>query len=89
MDSYPDITGKHSDPVKVAIGRKLAEVVIFHEGLWRKVAELARDPDFCLIEDYSERILAEGEMLERDIGRDPGLSEIKSLVSSLSQRATQ
>jgi hypothetical protein len=79
-----DITNKRCDKAKVLINRKLAGLVNAHEGLWRKIGELARTPDYCLIETYEERILAELSVIEKEIGICKDTEEIRDLIFSLS-----
>lgn len=80
-----DITNKKCDKTKVFINRKLSDLVNANEGLWRKIGELARTLDYCLLETYEERILLELSVIEREIGVCKEIEEIRSLISSLSQ----
>jgi hypothetical protein len=79
-----DITNKRCNKAKVLINRNLADLVNTREGLWRKTGKIARTIDYCLIETYEERVLAELSIIEREIGICRETEEIRDLISSLS-----
>jgi molybdopterin-guanine dinucleotide biosynthesis protein len=85
MDTYIDISNKKCDKDRVIIGRKLSDLINSREGLWRKIAELARTIDYCLIESFDERILAELEVIEKEIGKSEKIKEIRGLVAALAR----
>ena len=55
MDTYIDISNKKCNKDRVIIGRKVNDLIHSKEGLWVKIAELARTIDYCLIESFNER----------------------------------
>ncbi|MBU4374503.1 MAG: hypothetical protein KJ714_08740, partial [Euryarchaeota archaeon] len=86
MDTYIDISNKKCNKDRVIIGRKLSDLINSKEDLWRKTGELARTIDYCLIEPFNERILAQLEVIEKEIGKSEEIDEVRDLVAALAQK---
>jgi molybdopterin-guanine dinucleotide biosynthesis protein len=71
--------------LRLDIIRKLYSLIHSREGLWKEVAKLDRTLDYLLIEDFSEKILRQLEVIERHIGdeKTEEIKEIKALIASL------
>ncbi len=78
-----DLRNKRCDRKKVEVGRALSALVNSKEGLWRRIASINRDPNFCLMDSYKERKLKELEVIEEEIGRSERTEELGELIRSI------
>lgn len=69
---------------------KLSAIINSKENLWKEIAELVTTDDYFLLhEDFYGKVLMQVAVLEQYLGETEELSELKSLISSLSQPAVQ
>lgn len=67
----------------------MGELLNKKSDLWIKVAHLGRTIDYCQIKEPVEKIKAELDLIEKEIGYTPEIEEAKALASSLFPREPQ
>lgn len=73
---------KFNTPLLRLIDKGVCEIINSHDGLWRKIGELARNMEYVLIEDPLKKLSRQLDVIEQNIGITEKTTEIRNLISS-------